>query len=141
MLRRLNSVFWAEKKFYMNVWKTQNMYEKIKKIFSSQIGLHFFAAHWSAFNYTVLRLARIDRKINVGYFDSFIEKIRWEEHLYFYKKKDEKRPSLDAPAPRGFDLCRHQWVKYPYHFNSMKFINEKINNQVTLIKIFRFYWF
>ena len=29
-----------------------------------------------------------------------------ERNTFIFTKKDEKRPSLDAPAPRGFDLCR-----------------------------------
>ena len=47
-----------------------------------------------------MRSALFERKINGGDFDSFNEKIRWEEHFNFYGK-DEKRQSLDAPAPTG----------------------------------------
>ena len=34
-----------------------------------------------------------------------------ERNTLIFMDKGEKRPSLDAPAPRGFYLCRHQWVK------------------------------
>ena len=85
------------------------LWKKSKKIFSGQIGLQFCAAHWSAFNYTVNRLARFDRKINGGYFDSFIEKIRWEEDLYFFEKRRKTSKLgrsgtariLPMPAPMG----------------------------------------
>ena len=65
----------------------KNFMKKVKKKFFGSNRPSVFSAQWSAFNYTVFRLARIDRKNNGGYIDSFIEKIRWEEHLYFYKKK------------------------------------------------------
>ena len=91
------SSIWPSKKFFLSFsyWddlivfmKTKNFFsKKSKKNFLGQIGLQFFGAQWSAFIYTVLRLAGFDRKINVGYFDSFIEKIRWEEHLNFYGKR------------------------------------------------------
>jgi len=34
-----------------------------------------------------------------------------ERKTFIFSKKGGGRPGLDAPAPRGFYLCRHQWVK------------------------------
>ena len=76
-------------KFFFGLKNTikSSQHEKLeKKFFLGQIGLQFFAAHWSAISSIVLRLAVIDRKINGGDFDSFIVKISWGEHLHFYRK-------------------------------------------------------
>ena len=89
--------------------KKNFMKKSKKKNFSVEIDLQFFAAHWSALNYSVFRLARFDRRINGVYFDSFIEKIRWEEHLYFYEKmwktsklgRSGTARILPMPAPMG----------------------------------------
>ena len=99
IVRRLNSVFKTKKKFI----------KKSKKIFLGQIGFQVFAAHWLEFNQTNFGLARFDRKINGGYFDSFIEKIRWEEYLYFHEKRRKTSKLgrsgtariLPMPAPMG----------------------------------------
>ena len=89
MLRRLNSVF-----------KEKKILKKAKKNFKVISAVSF------------LRLTdqiRFNRKINGGYFDGFIEKIRLEEHLDFYGKRRKTSKLgrsgtariLPMPAPMG----------------------------------------
>ena len=97
------SPIWPRKKIFFSsfsCWDDLTVNLKTDEIFFfkkitfqnfGEISLQFFVTYWSAFNYTVLRIALFDIKINCSYFDS--------------------SRNRDAPAPRGLYLCRHQWVK------------------------------
>ena len=79
----LKKVFFVTK----NTIKSSQHEKFKKKFFLGQIGLQFFAAHWSAFNSTVFGLASIDREIFFGHIGSSIEKIRRGKDLHLKSKR------------------------------------------------------
>ena len=131
MLRRLESVFKDERKNFSKIF----FWIFLKSVFRFLwlTDQHFIQHFWD--------LLYLVEKLMAGILIVSSEKLA-ERNTLIFKEKGWKRPSLDAPAPRGFYLCRHQWVDsnlllvatFPNCFSFGHFYYESLLRSLSLIK-------
>ena len=114
MLRRLESVFKDErKKIFLE------FFFKLVFRFLRLTDQHFILHFWDLLN-CIEKLMAVILIVS--------SKKLAQRNTFIFKEKGWKRPSLNAPAPRGFNLCRHQWV------NSIKPKRRNLNFKLNVWK-------